>query len=143
MSNTEERMIPNILDPECPLDVVSKDEMGPGGAYHVYEIRKRPSDAEIYDEHSTAATENRVEADCEVLARIEFQKGGIAEKGVNGITQEALLMVIIDRLDCFSKGPFPSRPSAIAKTDCESALNWLQYRTAERQHRGVEGHGKA
>ena len=67
-----------------------------------------------------------------------FQKGPIGECGVNGITQEALLAIVIDRLRSFQLGPFSCRENAIALTHCEDALMWLQRRTVTRIKRGVE-----
>lgn len=103
------------------LDIVVKDEAGHGGANHVYAI-----------EHTNTAG-------LEPLSTILFQNGPIAEHGVNGITQEILLAIVIDRLRSFQSGPFSSRENAIALTKCEEALHWLQQRTIERLRRGVEG----
>jgi hypothetical protein len=75
-------------------------------------------------------------------AAILFQNGLIPEAGQNGVTQEALLAIVIDRLRSFQLGPFPCRENAIALTKCEEALMWLQKRTANRVRRGVEGANK-
>ena len=75
--------------------------------------------------------------------KIHFQKGPIAEAGINGLTNESLLAVVIDRLDGFLSGKFPSRETAVAKTKCEEALMWLNKRTHDRLARGVEGQNKA
>src|SRR5438105_313963 len=37
---------------------------------------------------------------------VNFQNGPIGEHGVNGITQEALLAIVMDRLRSFQSGPF-------------------------------------
>jgi hypothetical protein len=74
---------------------------------------------------------------------IGFQNGPIKEFGLNGITQEALLAIVIDRLRSFQAGPFSSRYNAIALTKTEEALMWLQRRTVDRIRRGVEGFNKA
>jgi len=55
------------------------------------------------------------------------------------LSQEALLAVIIDRLQCFQAGPYKCRENAIALTHLEDAMHWLQHRTRERMARGVEG----
>lgn len=102
------------------------DEPGAGGANHKYLVATKEG--------------NIGEEDLDdVVASINFQKGGLKEVGVNGCTAEALLMILIDRFDCFLKGPFPSRETAIAKTKLEEALHWLIARTNERVARGVEG----
>lgn len=68
-----------------------------------------------------------------------FQRGPIKEVGVNGLTNEALLAVVIDRLRGFQSGPFSCRENAIALTKLEEAQHWLQSRTRARVARGVEG----
>lgn len=57
----------------------------------------------------------------------------------NGITNEALLAVLIDRMRGFQSGQFACRENAIALTHLEEALMWLQKRTRDRMARGVEG----
>jgi len=106
------------------LDIVVSDAPGHGGANHVYEI------------HHTATV------GLPPLSVVSFQNGPIAEHGVNGVTQEILLAVVIDRLRSFQSGPFSSRENAIALTKCEEALHWLQQRTIDRMRRGVEGQSK-
>ena len=71
--------------------------------------------------------------------RISFQNGPIREAGVNGITQEALLAVVIDRLRAFQAGPFATDDNKIALDRCREALHHLQARTRKRIERGVEG----
>lgn len=56
----------------------------------------------------------------------------------DGITDEQLLMILIDRLNYFQT-KFPSRENAIALTHIERALLWYEKRTADRKKRGVEG----
>jgi hypothetical protein len=93
------------------------DEPGQGGANHLYAIRNG----------------------LDFLCSVRFQNGPIKEFGVNGITQEALLAIVIDRLRCFQAGPFAGEHNAIALEKCEDALNHLQARTRDRIARGVEG----
>lgn len=73
---------------------------------------------------------------------IAFQNGPIAEAGVNGISQEALLAIVEDRLLCFQAGPYACRENAIALTKIQEAMMWLQKRTRDRMARGVEGTSK-
>jgi len=70
---------------------------------------------------------------------ILFQNGTILENGVNGVTQEVLLAVIIDRLRSFQNGEFACRENEKALTHLEEAMHWLQQRTINRLRRGVEG----
>lgn len=95
------------------------DEPGSGGANHKYVIgdpaEKMPK--------------------CE----IDFQNGPIKEAGLNGLTHEALLAIVIDRLRSFQAGPYSSDDNADALSSCRDALRSLQKRTLARIARGVEG----
>ena len=120
-------------DQAVQLDIQVVDEPGAGGANHRYDITG----------FETGANPSREGADgfCANFSRliVLFQNGPIKEAGVNGITQEALLAIVIDRLRSFQSGPFSCRENAIALTHCEEALMWLQRRTVARIKRGVEG----
>ncbi len=105
------------------ITVVCEDEPGHGGACHNYMIGI-PSQ----DPSSTATG-----------IPIRFQNGPIAEVGVNGITHEALIAILIDRLQHFQKGPYAGRENALALTKLEEAQHWLLHRTKARMDRGVEG----
>jgi len=60
--------------------------------------------------------------------------------GRRGLTHEALLAVLIDRLRGFQGGATGrSRENAIVVTKLEEALHWLQARTRDRRRRGVVG----
>ena len=78
-----------------------------------------------------------------VACLVEFQKGALKEAGFNGISDEALLAVVIDRLRCFQSGPFSCRENALALTNIEQGLLWLNARTKDRMARGVEGKAAA
>ncbi len=104
-------------DQAVQLKISVTDEPGAGGANHSYRV----------------TGPNATKTD------IEFQNGPIKEVGVNGLTQETLLAIVIDRLRSFQAGPYSCRENAIALTHCEEALMWLQRRTVGRIKRGVEG----
>jgi len=73
---------------------------------------------------------------------LNFQNGPIKEKGVNGITNEALLAIVQDRLEGFQCGPFACEENATALVAVQSALAILAARTKRRDDHGVEGtHG--
>jgi hypothetical protein len=74
---------------------------------------------------------------------IRFQHGPVAEAGVNGLTNEALIAIVIDRLEGAQEGQFRSRYNALALTSLQEAENWLSRRTLDRMSRGVEGQNKA
>jgi len=103
--------------------VVAMDEKGAGNANHQYEV--------------IPANENGF-----VLGKIAFQNGPIKENGVNGIANEDLIAIVIDRLQGFQAGDYKCRDNAVAITKLEEALMWLRKRTNEREARGVEGTNK-
>lgn len=70
---------------------------------------------------------------------IKFQNGPVKEVGANGITDEALLAVVLDRLRTFQDGKFRCRENAMTITKLEEALHWLEHRSKARERRGVEG----
>jgi hypothetical protein len=74
---------------------------------------------------------------------VSFQNGPLQEAGHNGISDEALLAIVIDRLEGFQSAQYRSRYNALAITKLEEAMHWLNARTSDRQKRGVEGTHKA
>lgn len=121
-------------DQAVQLTITVLDKPGHGGACHEYAVDTSKEVAQ-FGRPNTPAGETHGEGSC----LIKFQNGPIKEFGVNGITQEALLAIVIDRLRSFQDGPFRCRENAIALTHCEEALMWLQQRTVARIKRGVEG----
>ena len=111
------------------LTITVLDEPGSGGAQHRYEITGFNSETNVSE--SGIDDRDRVS--------ILFQNGPIAEAGVNGVTHEALLAIVADRLRSFQKGPYACKANACALTHIEEAMHWLQQRTIERMRRGVEG----
>lgn len=109
-------------DENPQVTITVRDQPGQGGACHEYLIAT-PHDPEGIRQGS----------------QIHFQNGPIGEYGPNGITQEALLAVVIDRLESFQNGPFASPFNATALESCKAALDALQQRTRDRIKRGVEG----
>ena len=73
------------------------------------------------------------------LGVINFQRGPIKENGTNGVTNEALLAIVADRLRGFQSSEYSCRENAYALTKIEEALHWLHHRTRNREARGVEG----
>ena len=70
---------------------------------------------------------------------IPFQNGPVKENAINGITNEILLAMIIDRLEGFQTSPFACDENTEALASLNHALNVLQLRTRKRVARGVEG----
>lgn len=73
---------------------------------------------------------------------IQFQHGPIKEAGVNGITSEALLVVLLDRTLTLDER-FPCAENKLAIEHLRQALQAFNDRTKDRQSRGVEGLNKA
>lgn len=77
-----------------------------------------------------------------VLSCIHFQEGPIKKCGVNGVSNEDLLVMVVRRLEGFQNSEFKCRENACAITKIEEALLWLRKRTMGRENRGVEGTNK-
>lgn len=103
------------------LKIEVLDEPGPGNACHQYRI-------ELEDGSEDAPG-----------FYIGFQRGPIKEAGVNGISNEALLAIVEDRLLGFQSGEFACPENATALIKIQEAMMWLQKRTHDRLRRGVEG----
>ena len=107
------------------------DEPGDGGACHKYQIES----VEKTDLSDVSKACDLTQANC----RIHFQNGPIQEAGVNGISNEALLAVVENRLKGFQSGKFACRENAFALTKLQECMMWLHKRTRDRVARGVEG----
>lgn len=119
----------NGLNEALKIDVL--DEPGQGNACHYYSISgfcigNNPS---FNDGKGSGIS----------AVPIIFQNGPIQEAGFNGISQEALLAIVEDRLTGFQSGPYACRENAVALTKIQEAMMWLQKRTMDRMRRGVEG----
>jgi hypothetical protein len=106
------------------LTIVVLDEPGVGGVNHLYQIGG-------FDSSSNPSWDSRHTFPA-TYAAILFQNGPIKEAGVNGVTQEALLAIVIDRLECFQAGPLACPSNQMALEHCSAALSHLQQRTRER-----------
>lgn len=102
---------------KAEVKIVVVDEKGSGGAHHEYEI-----------------------SGPDFMYPISFQNGPVTgPDAINGVTHEALLAIVLHRLQSLQAGPFPCRENAVAATKVEEALMWLHERTRARAARGVEG----
>lgn len=100
--------------------VSAVDDVGPNGAHNLYVV------GALEKGEMVAFTE------------IPFQCGPIGE-GLNGIHNEDLIAIVLDRLRAFQAADFKCRENAVAITKIEEGLMWLQKRTRDREIRGVEG----
>ncbi len=81
-----------------------------------------------------------IEDDNEVRSvDIDFQHGPIKEHGVNGLSNEVLYAILIDRLIGAQEGPYACSENESALRHTELALGALKTRTLGRLKRGVEG----
>lgn len=115
------------------LKIEVTDVPGAGGANHRYEISgfdtsHNPSSKDLHGYVSSFARHI-----------VLFQNGPIPEVGVNGVTHEALLAIVADRLRSFQAGPYACSENAHALAKLEEAQEALHSRTRARMARGVEG----
>jgi hypothetical protein len=75
----------------------------------------------------------------QVFNQLVFQHGPIKEVGVNGITNEALLVVLIDRFEGFQDSEYACDENELTLVHLRKALEAQQERTRKRIERGVEG----
>jgi hypothetical protein len=115
----------NGLNELIKIDVI--DEPGSGGACHRYRLSHPGPIGPINPSNQPSYSE------------VSFQNGPIGEVGVNGISNEALLAIVEDRLKGFQSGKFACRENALALTHLQESMHWLHHRTHERFQRGVEG----
>lgn len=116
------------------LAVTALDGPGPGGASHEYTIAIRQECDRLVEPGIGSGQPRQICA-------ISFQNGPVKEdgNGINGVTHEALLAVLIDRLRGFQSGPYACPENALALSYMEAALAALNARTKAREARGVEG----
>ncbi len=109
------------------------DEPGSGGAHHHYSISGFDTDknpANLVDGAYRSSFSR---------TPIIFQNGPIGEAGVNGLTHEALLAILIDRMSSFQAGPYACAENGEALAALEAAQAALHSRTLARMARNVEG----
>lgn len=102
--------------------------------------RECPTAGGAYAEYSCDEVQDS--GNIEPLGSVRFQSDTIPNIGVEGWTNEALLAVVIDRLQCFQEGGFPCIENQEAIVSLQSALDSLDRRTQERKLRNVEGQHK-
>ena len=115
------------------LEIEVTDKPGAGGANHKYEITGFDTAGNPSKEGETGYAHS--------FSRLVvlFQNGTIPEAGNNGVTEQALVAIVMDRLRSFQAGPFACRENALALTKLEEAMLWMHARTLKRVARGVEG----
>ena len=73
-------------------------------------------------------------------AKLKGEKGARGEAtSVAGLTSASVMAALIDHLQEFQDGPFPSRETALTITKLQEALFWERHRADLRAARGVLG----
>lgn len=109
-------------DPEC------------GNASHLYQVTM-----------DVTHTDYAIQSGCTGLARrqvaeVRFQHGARDEAGsLPGMTDDALLAILLDRYRGFQSGRFACRENALVITKLEEAHHWMQTRARARRRQGVLG----
>ena len=109
----------DLINDTCEVVCTDEPSAHGGGACHDYEIRDK--------------------ATGELLMKMEFAKGPAQDRERNGISDKALLCILIDRMQHFQNGPFSSRETAVTLTKLEEAAMWQTKRDRMRERRGVKG----
>lgn len=75
----------------------------------------------------------------EIISEVKFQEGPIKECGVNGVANEDLILMVLERLSGFQASEYACEENDEAISHLEAAVNILRKRTNKRKDRGVEG----
>lgn len=141
MRTINDHIVAGDETPQLKINVL--DDPGQGGANHDYQTQgayKKGDRIPIHSHLDDSIIQITGDGGTVLtLGRIRFQDGPIREVGLNGITEAALLAILIDRMRSFQSGPYACRENAIVLTHLEEALMWTQKRTRDRIQRGVEG----
>lgn len=77
--------------------------------------------------------EFRRTSDGELVGELHFQHGALSEDGANGVTNEAVVASVIDRLKSFQRSKLACRENEFALQHLCEALFWLNEREARRK----------
>jgi hypothetical protein len=103
------------------IDIWCLDEpMQPNNACHVYQVNVKGVP----------------------VCTIHFQKGPVRECGANGLSNEVLVAIAIDRIQGFQGGQFACDSNAKQLAHLQAYLAEAKARTAGRVAAGVEGQDK-
>lgn len=114
----------SVNDCNSKIQVVAKDKPNPAGAHRWYEIGWG-------DVLQNPTCNNQI--------YLRFQDGDPNVVGVNGVTNEALLAVLIDRFEGFQSGPFKCAENELCLIKLKSCMTALESRSGQRIARNVEG----
>lgn len=115
-------------------EVFAVDEIGPGGANHLYMICKN-GEAVLNEDMDSI----NVKPDA-VMCTVQMQRGARKEDtSVHGVIDSDLLEIVRHRLKSFQDGPYESKENACALAHIEQALMWMNRRVEDRIERDVLG----
>lgn len=113
------------------IRVVAEDEVGPGGAHHLYHFYVTTDDGDGI--HLTETC----------VGSLQFQKGPRNVIGSTpGVLSVAVLAALADIQQDFQNGPFPSEEGEHVLSCLHEAMQWLRTRADQRAERGVLGFNK-
>lgn len=93
----------------------------------------------LYQVHPSVPPKENAVSWCQMIT---FQRGPIKEHGVNGLHNEDLICIVIDRIQGFQRGKHACEYNKVAIRQLEGALCSLRTRTLTREAAGVEGTSK-
>lgn len=112
------------MDAEDPLKIIACDKPEPDGAHRLYAVQFPNPDPNAAEEAKT------------LTMPIEFQSQPV-EDGINGLTDEVLLAIVMHRMQTKAKKR-PKEPAFRAVFGaCGMALQKLHVRTRNRSQRGI------
>ena len=118
----EDHLEPHFAEP-LPVRIEAVDEPDQSGASHEYKLERL-----LANEYTRGA------------GYLQFQKGPRNEEGsTEGISDAAVISVVLDRLRGFQNGPYRCRENAVVITKLEEAMMWMAKRQNDRHARGVLG----
>lgn len=123
------------------LEVRASDALTDGGAPREYDISGfvLSREYQVCDSKTLEPLPGKKSREVQFGLSLPFQDGPVKEVGTNGITHEALLAVLIDRLKHLQKGPYACDENAAALVHLRFAQDQFKHRTIKRMERGVEG----
>lgn len=90
---------------------------------------------EVADEANPTNHDFRIyrTTDDKMVGFLHFQQGSLSEEGVNGVLNEDLLNILIDRVESFQRSKLRCRENENALQHLYEALTWLNLRHNRRK----------
>ena len=111
-------------------------ELNIGTKQHtVVQVMDEPSHGNACHEYEIVFAKARSMSVCD----INFQNGPVKEFGINGIHNEDLIAIVIDRLQGFQSSEYRCNENGLAIGALQEAMTYLRARTDKRKEAGIEG----